>query len=605
VILTTPLALLGLLAIPAIVAIHLFRRRFPVHRIAGLFLWQAVAPVPQAGGRLSRLPITASLLLECLGALALTLLAAGARCSPSGTVDHLVVLLDDSVSMSAAGPGGSTRERAVQRALQEIDRLGGRGRVTIVLSSERPAVIAGPQARPLEATRALDGWRPRASHHSLGPGLRLARELAAEAGRVLVLTDAPPADVAAADGLLWVAVGERQNNVAITAAHRTLAPVQDSATVSLTLANHADRAARHRLTVSAGGKDVITRDLEVPPGLSSVTLPLPPGLPPVRVALSEDALVLDNAVTLAEPRPRIVSVDDRLPEGRGREALERALDAIAGVTRGESPHLAFVDASEAAPSTAGAWRVAFGSGLAASVATAVDSDFAGPFVLEKRHPLLQGVTLDGVVWTGAARQPAESLRPIASAGDRALISVSGGGSPEIRLNLDLERTNLIRAPDWPILISNIVEARRQDLPGPERWNYRAGEWVRIRLGREPRGTLRFRCGEIDRELPPGRQIEFIAPTPGGLLQVLEDDAVLYELGVNLLDEHEANLLDRRSADLGRLVAGAGLRAETGAAEDPLFWVLIAVVIAAFLANWALLSPRTARRSPGDARVVRS
>jgi hypothetical protein len=36
----TPLGLLALLAIPAIVAIHLFRRRFPVRPVAGLFLWQ-------------------------------------------------------------------------------------------------------------------------------------------------------------------------------------------------------------------------------------------------------------------------------------------------------------------------------------------------------------------------------------------------------------------------------------------------------------------------------------------------------------------------------------------------------------------------------------
>ena len=38
---TTPLGLLALLAIPAIVAIHLFRRRFPVRPVAGLFLWQS------------------------------------------------------------------------------------------------------------------------------------------------------------------------------------------------------------------------------------------------------------------------------------------------------------------------------------------------------------------------------------------------------------------------------------------------------------------------------------------------------------------------------------------------------------------------------------
>src|SRR4029453_8131568 len=76
---TTPLGLLGLLAIPAIVAIHLFRRRFPVKPVAGLFLWQVVRQRPEGGGRIARLPITTSLILECLAALALTLVVAGPR----------------------------------------------------------------------------------------------------------------------------------------------------------------------------------------------------------------------------------------------------------------------------------------------------------------------------------------------------------------------------------------------------------------------------------------------------------------------------------------------------------------------------------------------
>lgn len=595
---TTPLGLLGLIAIPAIVAIHLFRRRFPVHRVAGLFLWQAVAPAPQGGGRITRLPITTSLLLECLAALALTLILAGARFSPSGVSDHLVVLLDDSASMSARNDAGeSARDRAVARVRQELERIGDTGRVTLVQSGDRPGVLAGPAARPLEARRALESWTPDATHHSLGVALRFARELAGETGRLLVLSDAPPSKDEEVTGVLWAAVGQSLPNVAITSAHRTLSPEHDRATISLTLANHGPRPATHRLTVAAGNKDVLARELTVPPGVSSVTLPLPPGLPPVRVTLSPDALLIDNDVTLAEPRPRIVGVANRLPDGRGREALDRALDSMAGVTRSETPHLVFADASDAdAARAAGAWRVAFGSRVAASVANTAGTDFAGPFVLEKRHPLLQGVTLNGVVWTGALPLPDGSPRAIASAGDRPLITSAGpgGAEPAVHFNLDLTRTNLIRAPDWPILISNLVELRRQELPGPERWNYRAGEWVRVRLGRDPTGALRIRCGGVERELPAGRQLEFIAPSPGGRLEVLEGDAVLFELGVNFLDEHEADLQQKRSADSGELAAGAGLRGETSSAEDPLFWILLAVTIVALLSNWAILSPRVAR-----------
>ena len=124
-----PLGLLALLAIPAIVAIHLFRRRFPVRPVAGLFLWQIGRQTPEGGGKIARLPITASLILECLAALALALILAGARISSADVSPHLVVLLDDSASMAAVnGRGESTRDRAVRRVLEELDRLGSRAR---------------------------------------------------------------------------------------------------------------------------------------------------------------------------------------------------------------------------------------------------------------------------------------------------------------------------------------------------------------------------------------------------------------------------------------------------------------------------------------------
>ena len=116
----TPLGLLALVAIPTIVAIHLFRRRFPVRPIAGLFLWQMARDTPEGGGKITKLPVTTSLILECLAALALALILAGARVRSDTAARHLVVLLDDSVSMTAVdGRGESARDRAVQRVLSE------------------------------------------------------------------------------------------------------------------------------------------------------------------------------------------------------------------------------------------------------------------------------------------------------------------------------------------------------------------------------------------------------------------------------------------------------------------------------------------------------
>jgi hypothetical protein len=614
-----PLGLLALMAIPAIVAIHLLRRRFPVRPIAGLFLWQAAHDVRDGGRRIDKLPWTTSLLLECLAALAIALIIAGATLAPSTSSEHIVVLLDDSVSMTAIDSGGeSPRARAIRRVHDEVKRIGPRGRMTLVRSGERPVLIAGPAAFGAEAEPALAAWMPLARQHSLAAGLRLARELAGESGSLLILSDRRPDGTSEriVPGETWAATGVPLPNIGIVDAHRSVNEDTTQGALSLTVRNYSDAAVRRVLRVlvlsafrrtPAPEKEILARNIDVPAGTSSISIPLPAATPPVRASFSDDALMSDNVVVMVEPRPQIVAVDDRLKDGRGRTALERALGALAGVVQGSPGHLAFLDA--ATPPAPGVWQAHFGQParpLAAASAKAsaprsdgTPEDLIGPFVLEKRHPLLQGVTLGGVVWTGVVPLSPGTVHPLASGGDRTLIGTlapaAGAADPAFLFNLDLERTNLIRSPDWPILISNLVEMRRRELPGPERWNYRVGEWVRIRFERQPAAPLRLRMGTFERDLPGTRLVEFVAPAPGGLAQILEGDQVRFEIGINPLDESEGDLRRARTETIGKFETDSRKRAiESGAAFDPIFWLLLAVCTAAMFGNWWLLSPRRVR-----------
>jgi hypothetical protein len=394
-------------------------------------------------------------------------------------------------------------------------------------------------------------------------------------------------------------------NIGIVDAHRSVNEDTKQGALLLTVRNYSDAPARRVLVVSAFKRtattapetEAVRRNVDVPPGTSSISIPLPAATPPVRASFSDDALVSDNAVVMVEPRPQIVAIDDRLKDGRGKTALEKALSALTQVVQGSPGHLAFVESGfsriEAPPP--GTWQARFGR-PEASLANGTPEDLIGPFVLEKRHPLLQGVTLGGVVWTGVFPLSPGAVHPLASGGDRALIGTlaptAGAPDPAFLFNLDLERTNLIRSPDWPILISNLVEIRRRELPGPERWNYRVGEWVRIRFDRQPTEKLRLRMGTFERDLPGTRLVEFVAPAPGGLAQIVEGDQVRFEIGINPLDESEGDLRLARTETLGRFDDADRKRAiESGAGFDPLFWLLLAVCGVAMLANWWLLSPR--------------
>jgi von Willebrand factor type A domain len=511
-----------------------------------------------------------------------------------------VVLLDDSASMSATNTQGeSSRDRAVRRVLAELDRLGPSARVSLVQSGERPSVLLGPAALAVEARGALENWKPQATQHSLALGIRLAREIAGANGRLMIATDTlPDADKRdAAQRALWVSTGVALANTGITAAQRSISADRSSGVLSLTLENFSSSMARRQIrvtTIETPPREILSRDTDLAPGVSSLNLPLPTGLPPVRVVLSGDALLRDNEVVLVEPRPQIVGVENLLPEGRGRNALAKALDALAGVTRAENAQLSFVAAEALAqPGVPGKWRVGFGKPAGKLVVSGEAQDFAGPYVSEKRHPLLEGVTLNGVVWTGAYPVTSADIHPLISTGERPLLmSLGPTGEAGFLFNLDLDRTNLVRAPDWPILLSNFVESRRLQLPGPERWNYRIGEWIRIRLGREPAGPLRVRTGSVSRDLPPNSVLEFIAPATGGLVRVMEGDKALYELGVNFLDEEEGDLRRAASGDAGAFeTAAASLRTESGPGSDPLFWILFVVGAAAIVGDWCSLAQR--------------
>jgi len=590
---TTPLGLLALLAIPAIVAIHLFRRRFPPRSVAGLFLWQVVQQKPQGGGKITKLPVTASLILECLAALALALILGGARFTPGSVNDHLVILVDDSASMAAVNAQNqSPRDRAAQRIMDEVERFGRGVRVTLIQSGEHPAVLAGPAALVIEMRPALEKWKPQAQHHSLALSLRLARELAGKTGRILVFSDESPEFEL--EGVQWIAVGEPLGNVGIIAAQRSLSANAGKGTISLTLGNSSGTETKRQLRLLADGKDLLSQEITVPPKVSSMNLPIPAGLPPVTVTLSNDALQRDNEVILVEPRPQIVSVDNRLMKGRGRDALDRGLRSIAGITRSEQAQLVFGPAELLDhPPEPGTWRVGFGRAPARLLSPGNPQDLIGPFIPEKRHPLLLGTTLAGVVWAGALPIDLSAVHPVLSSGNQPLIGMLGSRPDDgILFNLDLDQTNLPRTPDWPILLSNIVELRRQNLPGPERWNYRAGEWIRVRLGHDPKGPLRFQCGSITRDLPPARVVEFTAPAPC-LLEVLEGDQIAFQLGVNFLDEIESDLSDRVRGEFGRSNPRAGgVLTEGGPEADPLFWSLLAVAGFAMFANWCWALPAT-------------
>ena len=595
--------LLALLALPAIVVIHLYHRRYPRLMVAGAHLWGAEFESRSPGRRLDRLPMTSSLLLELAAALLLALLLAQPRFGALDRAPHLIVVLDNSASMQAREAGGASfRDQAVAELERRSEELGRNSRVTLILTGRRPTMLAGPAMRWTEAKRLVEGWQPGAPRHEFHASWDRAAQLAEQSGRLLFLTDhLPSGKVPAPKGMEIVAFGRPLENVAITAARWTYDSEADKGNVFLRVENLGREAASVRVDGKAGARAVFQRTARIEPGDgASLENEVAGGLGELVVTISAagDGLPIDNSVTLIEPAIRTVTVGMELPPGSPAAGfVRRVLEHLPDVRFGEpdSAHLVFAPAQPLPPSREELWWLGIGPLDTSESPGGQGKDLTGPYVIEKRHPLMEGVTLGGVLWAGA--QPVElSVTPIVSAGPYPLLGrLSGTRATAYLLNIDLARSNIAESPDWPILLANLVELRRRNLPGLPRWNYRLNEEIRFRLPEKSMLLSNDAPGELtlihegnSRPVARSRIVEVPPLDETGVYELRDGQRSLGRFAVNFFDPEESTLTELAS---GLREPAIDEGEATFRIDDRYSWIVLLGlfgVILAVLMDWRVL-----------------
>ena len=101
--------------------------------------------------------------------------------------------------------------------------------------------------------------------------------------------------------------------------------------------------------------------------------------------------------------------------------------------------------------------------------------YLGPFVMERTHPLTDGLELGGIVW-GAGKTTDLAGSPIVMAGNIPLVTdaETSSGQHRLRLRLRPDLSTLTRTPAWPILVWNLTTWRSREMPGLARVNLRLG-----------------------------------------------------------------------------------------------------------------------------------
>jgi Ca-activated chloride channel family protein len=343
--LTTPLALLGLLFVPAVIAMYLLKLRRDEAVVPSTLLWTRLVADIEANAPWQKLRRSLLLLLQLLLVIALALLAARPFLErPAGLARDIVLVMDTSASMAATDVVPDRLTAAKQVAIEALKDLPTGGKVSVI-AADRSARIVVNESRDLSRVRqAIEGIPVTQSRGDLGDALELASKLAARSGeaQVLVATDAalartPVGRVAAPVKVLTVG-RERKNQAIVALAIRT-APSAVARSVFVSVANLDLVEAARRLEVWGDDRLLEVRDVRLDAQRRSDVIidDLPREVRTVEVRL----VGADPAVTAA---PDQLAVDDRawavvppdrtrliLIVGEGDPYLETALSYLPDV----------------------------------------------------------------------------------------------------------------------------------------------------------------------------------------------------------------------------------------------------------------------------------
>jgi hypothetical protein len=325
----SPLALLGLLFVPAVVAMYLLRLRRTETVVPSTLLWQRLAADVEANAPWQRLRRSLLFLLQLLLVAILALLAARPFVErPAGLARDIVLIVDTSASMAATDVAPDRLAAARAAALEALKDLPAGGKVSVIEAGRTARIVTSGTSDLGRIRQAIEAIRPSSSRGDLADALALAQQLAVQSGdaEVLVATDAalavpPTTRIDAPIRVLRVGDPKGSRNQAIVALAVRTAPSSVSRSVFISVANLDLETARRRIEVWGDDHLVEARAVTIDAqSRSDVIVDDVPG----DVGVIDVRLVsADEATTSA--RPDLLATDDRawaiVPPDRERNIL--------------------------------------------------------------------------------------------------------------------------------------------------------------------------------------------------------------------------------------------------------------------------------------------
>ncbi len=584
-----PLALFGLVALPALAGIYWLRNRYRRQTVSSLILWTDFTLPREGGTRVQRFRAPLLLFLELLAALLLAIAAAGPMMHSASGRRPLIVVLDDSFSMQAGTDTDSPRHLAMVALQKELSS--GWYTARLLRAGATPQLIGEPLTAPA-GPATLANWRCESPHADLQRAIAFATELGGEQTRILVLTDHAPDQPITPGRIQWLAFGAPRPNMAIVSASRSSgalprclfevanfsdAPASNTLTIELPTRGGAPAIPPQRIPITVAAHHVQTVFADLKTDGAAVVGRLEP-----------DALAADNSAMLLPEPQRIVRLAVDVQDANLRASVMRVIDGTPGTASSPpaSADLLITDHRAAPGGPPERWTLTFTAEPDAAA-------YSGPFVVDRSHPLAQGIAMPGVIWA-AGKTESLAGRPIVTAGNVVLIAESeaASGRHDVVMRIRRELSTLEQTPNWPILIWNLVQWRAVSLPGVVRCNVRVGQEIEINA---PLGLEKVRITDprsAERTLPVAlRNVRCPADTPG-IWQIAAGETT-YSVAANLSDAGESDLSHRITGQYGDWFKAPMFQSEYG----QIAWIFLLIAVSLLAAHMALIS--SSMRRGGD------
>ena len=268
---TSPIALLGLLFVPAVLAMYMLKLRRDEAVVPSTLLWTRLVADVEANAPWQRLRRSLLLLVQLLLVAILALLAARPFLErPAGLARDVVLVLDTSASMAATDVAPSRLEAAKAAALDALRDLPTGGRVSVIAADRTARIVVNETTDLGRVRQALSAIRPSNASGNLGDAIELAGKLAARSGdaQLLVGTDGalatPPTSTVEAP-VKVLAVGRSHRNQALVALAVRTSPSAVTRSVFISIANLDLDYASRRIELRGPGGLIEVRDVRLDP----------------------------------------------------------------------------------------------------------------------------------------------------------------------------------------------------------------------------------------------------------------------------------------------------------------------------------------------------